>query len=97
MSKETAAFTPPTDALQAGLKGLSPAEAKVESKAVETEKEVLDNLEALYTKHAGDLAAIFAELGENPGKAQKYPPSSATEFATKYCEGSYTYVDDGAK
>jgi hypothetical protein len=32
-------------------------------------------------------------LGENPGKALKYPPADALTFATKYLEGGYTYVE----
>jgi hypothetical protein len=37
----------------------------------------------LYEKHAGDIVNIFAELGDNPGKAIKYPPKDAKEFAVK--------------
>jgi hypothetical protein len=37
----------------------------------------------LYMKHGGDLVAIFGELGDNPGKALKYPPADAQEFAVK--------------
>lgn len=40
-------------------------------------------LKALYATHGGDLVAIFAELGDDPGKAIKYPPKDADEFATK--------------
>jgi len=47
----------------------------------------------LYEKHEGDIEKIFAELGDNPGKALKYPPSDANEFAVKYVEGNYTYID----
>jgi hypothetical protein len=50
-------------------------------------------LEKLYSDKGGDLLAIFDVLGEDPGKAMKYPPSSALEFATKYLEGGYTYVE----
>lgn len=39
----------------------------------------------LYEKHNGDIKAIFAALGDHPGKALKYPPESADEFATKVC------------
>ena len=28
----------------------------------------------LYNTHAGNINAIFAELGDDPGKALKYPP-----------------------
>jgi hypothetical protein len=37
----------------------------------------------LYKLHGGDLNAIFNELGDHPGKALKYPPSNAEEFAQK--------------
>ena len=47
----------------------------------------------LYEQHSGDLVAIFAALGDNPGKAIKYPPSDAREFASKYIGGFYTYID----
>jgi len=43
-------------------------------------------LKALYSTHGGDLTAIFAELGDDPGKAIKYPPKDADEFATKVCD-----------
>ncbi len=48
-----------------------------------TEAADLAPLVALYETHAGDIAAIFAELGDDPGKALKYPPKDANEFATK--------------
>jgi len=47
----------------------------------------------LYEKHVGDLEKIFKELGDNPGKALKYPPNDAKEFARKYTAGYYTYID----
>ena len=46
----------------------------------------------LYDKHGGNLTAIFGELGEDPGKALKYPPVTGPEFAQKYVQGKYTYV-----
>jgi hypothetical protein len=46
----------------------------------------------LYTQHSGNLEAIFEVLGENPGKALKYPPSDAIDFATKYIAGNFTYA-----
>jgi hypothetical protein len=46
--------------------------------------------EQLYTKHNGDINAIFAELGESPEKALRHPPASAHEFAEKYSQGFYT-------
>ena len=48
----------------------------------------------LYNKFDGDLDLIFDELQENPGKAKKYPPSSAQVFAERYYEGGYTYADE---
>ena len=54
--------------------------------------DVLDPLVELYDKHGGNLSKIFAELGEDPGKAMKYPPATGPEFAAKYVEGRYTYV-----
>ncbi len=38
-------------------------------------------LVSLYSRHRGDLDAIFTELGEDPGKAKKYPPLDAEDFA----------------
>jgi hypothetical protein len=40
----------------------------------------------LYNKFGGDLDRIFDEIGENPGKAKKYPPKSAEEFAERCVE-----------
>jgi hypothetical protein len=40
-------------------------------------------LVTLYASHGGNLEAIFAELGDDPGKALKYPPKDAAEFAKK--------------
>jgi hypothetical protein len=42
-----------------------------------------DTLKDLYDKHAGNLIEIFAELGDNPGKALKYPPKDRDDFAKK--------------
>lgn len=42
-------------------------------------------LVALYESHGGNLEAIFTELGDDPGKALKYPPKDAAEFAKKVC------------
>jgi len=50
-------------------------------------------LEKLYGDHSGNLEAIFDVLGEDPGKALKYPPKDAKGFATKYLAGGYTYVE----
>lgn len=50
-------------------------------------------LKKLYGDHSGNLEAIFEVLGEDPGKALKYPPKDAMEFATKYLAGGYTYVE----
>ena len=36
-----------------------------------------------YNSHEGDLDAIFKALGDDPGKAKKYPPADATVFARK--------------
>ena len=36
-----------------------------------------------YNSKDGDLDAIFKELGDDPGKAKKYPPADATVFARK--------------
>lgn len=45
--------------------------------------EDLAPLEELYERHKGNLRNIFAELGDDPGKAMKYPPRDAQEFARK--------------
>ncbi len=54
-------------------------------------------LVSLYTKHGGDLDAIFRELKEDPGKAKKYPPDDADAFADKYRKGFYTYIKSDAE
>ena len=51
-------------------------------------------LENMYKKYSGDLDEIFDELGEDPGKAKKYPPENAKVFARKYREGFYSYIKD---
>mmetsp|Transcript_41438 Transcript_41438/g.129784 ORF Transcript_41438/g.129784 Transcript_41438/m.129784 type:complete len:105 (+) Transcript_41438:166-480(+) len=85
--------------LQAGAKGLEdagPAESKGAKSGGGDDKEsfsMIDTLEALYEKHNGDIRSIFDELGENPGKCLKYPPADAKEFAERYFDGGYTYVD----
>jgi len=86
--------------LQAGAKGLDTAaaaapSAKAAAGDAAERKDNLNPLEALYQKHGGDVRAIFDELGENPRKALKYPPKSASEFAAKYLDGGYTYTDEG--
>mmetsp|Transcript_48703 Transcript_48703/g.62512 ORF Transcript_48703/g.62512 Transcript_48703/m.62512 type:complete len:102 (+) Transcript_48703:60-365(+) len=48
----------------------------------------------LYEKYNGDLVKIFDELSENPGKAIKYPPKNAQDFAQKYYQGAFTYADE---
>merc|ERR1740130_1196499 len=53
-------------------------------------------LSALYTKHGGDIKAVFEVLGENPGKALKYPPADADTFGAKYVQGFYTYLENAA-
>ncbi|CAM9483991.1 unnamed protein product [Ectocarpus sp. 12 AP-2014] len=63
----------------------------VEEKASAQE---LEPYERLFRQHKGDLRAMFDELGEDPGKALKYPPSNAEEFARVYTRGGYTYVPD---
>jgi hypothetical protein len=70
-------------------------EAREAQKAKEAEatNSMTTGLEKLYNDKNGDIEAIFAVLGEDPGKALKYPPSDAKAFATKYLEGGYTYVE----
>lgn len=79
------------------MKGLErvPAEAKESRQGSASSKDacgMLEHLEDMYARHGGNLRDIFDDLGENPGKALKYPPRDAREFATKYLEGGYTYV-----
>jgi hypothetical protein len=50
---------------------------------VSPDDESLAPIIALYEKHEGDIEKIFLELGDHPGKALKYPPSDAKEFAVK--------------
>ena len=49
-------------------------------------------LEKLYTDCAGDVKKIFDKLQEDPGKALKYPPADAAEFARKYLAGGFSYL-----
>ncbi|CAM9364442.1 unnamed protein product [Ectocarpus sp. 8 AP-2014] len=56
--------------------------------------EELEPYERLFHQHKGDLRAMFDDLGEDPGKALKYPPPNAEEFARVYTRGGYTYVPD---
>lgn len=37
----------------------------------------------LWDLHQGDIPAIFAALGDNPGKALKYPPKDGHDFASR--------------
>ncbi len=53
-------------------------------------------LVGLYKKHDGDLDGIFKELKEDPGKAKKYPPEDAEQFAEKYRKGFFTYIKTDA-
>ena len=48
-----------------------------------TDEESGAPLVELYVKHSGDLDLIFKDLGDHPGKAKKYPPADAEEFARK--------------
>ena len=70
--------------------------AKADVERAKQEKEtdaMIKGLTSLYNDCEGDVEAIFACLNEDPGKAIRYPPSSALEFATKYLAGGYTYVE----
>ena len=44
---------------------------------------MLAGLSKLYDDMEGDVEQIFGALGENPGKAIKYPPKDGDEFAQK--------------
>mmetsp|Transcript_25369 Transcript_25369/g.30064 ORF Transcript_25369/g.30064 Transcript_25369/m.30064 type:complete len:524 (-) Transcript_25369:201-1772(-) len=70
-------------------------DAKAARKAQENEanQSMTSSLEKLYNDKNGDVEAIFAVLGEDPGKALKYPPADAATFASKYLDGGYTYVE----
>lgn len=50
---------------------------------------LMAKLESLYEKHAGNIEAIFAELGESAEKALRYPPSNSKDFAERYVLGFY--------
>mmetsp|Transcript_2399 Transcript_2399/g.5220 ORF Transcript_2399/g.5220 Transcript_2399/m.5220 type:complete len:107 (+) Transcript_2399:58-378(+) len=87
--------------LRAGAKKLhsveeSSGDKKAQGKTVadEGEEAVLKAYIDLYNKFGGDIDRIFDELGENPGKAKKYPPKSAEDFATRYYAGGFTYADE---
>ena len=81
-----------------GLRDTPVAEVKsAGSKASAAEDtEMQEMLVALYRKHGGDLDEIFKELKEDPGKAKKYPPEGAEQFAEKYRKGGYSYIKDEA-
>jgi hypothetical protein len=64
-----------------------------QQKEAEVGDAMAQGLEKLYGAHGGNLMAVFDVLGEDPGKALKYPPANAAEFATKYLAGGYTYVE----
>jgi len=53
--------------------------------------------EKLYIDNDGDVQKIFEVLGENPGKALKYPPENAKEFGRKYTQGFYEYAKSESK
>ncbi|OWZ12223.1 hypothetical protein PHMEG_00014649 [Phytophthora megakarya] len=63
------------------------------SDSLEFDPQVAEKLKALYEKFNGDINAIFEELDENPRKALKHPPTSATDFGTKYAQGFYTMAE----
>ncbi|KAK1942697.1 hypothetical protein P3T76_006196 [Phytophthora citrophthora] len=63
------------------------------SDSLEYDPSVAEKLTALYKKFDGDINAIFEELDENPRKALKHPPTSATEFGKKYAQGFYTMAE----
>mmetsp|Transcript_1504 Transcript_1504/g.2053 ORF Transcript_1504/g.2053 Transcript_1504/m.2053 type:complete len:105 (+) Transcript_1504:138-452(+) len=74
-----------------------PAEAKTiddEAKFSDEEMAVVERLEKLWDNHDGDIEAIYEELGENPGKCLKYPPSNGSEFGQKYVRGYFTYTEE---
>ena len=54
---------------------------------------MLAGLKQLYDDCEGDVEAVFQCLGEDPGKALKYPPSSSTDFVSRYLAGEFTYVE----
>eukprot|EP00620_Florenciella_sp_RCC1587_P012483 CAMPEP_0182556486 /NCGR_PEP_ID=MMETSP1324-20130603/737_1 /TAXON_ID=236786 /ORGANISM="Florenciella sp., Strain RCC1587" /LENGTH=103 /DNA_ID=CAMNT_0024768387 /DNA_START=38 /DNA_END=349 /DNA_ORIENTATION=+ len=86
--------------LQAGAKGLQQVEdapKKAEGKGDDGSDAALGGLIEIWNNHGGDIEAIYAELGENPGKAIKYPPSGAEDFAQKYLDGKLTYDGDRAQ
>ena len=82
------------------LQGLREVEAPVprsEIKGDDDANEMEEQLVKMYEKCNGDLDAIFKELNEDPGKAKKYPPKDAEDFASKYRNGSYSYISRGGK
>ncbi|CAM9951602.1 unnamed protein product [Ectocarpus fasciculatus] len=80
--------------LSKGAKSLRHTGIPQEHVEEKTSAEELEPYERLFRQHKGDLRAMFDELGEDPGKALKYPPSNAEEFARVYTRGGYTYVPD---
>ncbi|CAN0352123.1 unnamed protein product [Pylaiella littoralis] len=82
--------------LTKGAKSLRHADTPQEHVEEKASAEELEPYQRLFQHHEGDLRAIFNALGENPGKALKYPPKNAVEFARIYTKGGYTYTQDAA-
>ncbi|CAM9841509.1 unnamed protein product [Ascophyllum nodosum] len=85
---------PELDDLSKGAKSLRHTENPQEHAEAKTLPEDLEPYRKLFHEHNGNLRAIFDDLGEDPGKALKYPPANADEFARVYVNGGYTYLLD---
>ncbi|CAM9911518.1 unnamed protein product [Scytosiphon promiscuus] len=93
-AKDNAAGPLGVENLTKGAKSLKHAEAPQEHVEEKASAEELEPYVKLFQRHNGDLRAMFDDLGEDPGKAIKYPPANAQAFATVYTRGGYTYVPE---
>ncbi|CAM9115474.1 unnamed protein product [Ectocarpus sp. 13 AM-2016] len=93
-SKDGRAVLLGAEDLSTGAKSLRHTGIPQEHVEEKASAEELEPYERLFRQHKGDLRAMFDKLGEDPGKALKYPPSNAEEFARVYTRGGYTYVPD---
>jgi len=87
----------PTFQIPQGLRETDGPQTRADVKGDDETEEMTERLENMYEKYSGNLDDIFEELGEDPGKAKKYPPENAKVFARKYREGFYSYIKDEAR
>ena len=86
------------DLLSQGSKQLTPTKVTDHSaSSFDYDKNIAERYTKMYEQFDGNMDQIFDELNENPRKAKKYPPASATEFGIKYAQGFYTTIESESK